>query len=79
MTSGQDGSNFTIGDAVLATINGAQFPGVVEDTEEDRVLVRVAQPMRLESGDVTDSVWLSPNQLDRSLNEESSGQQALPS
>lgn len=70
--------DYQIGDAVLATIGGAQIPGVVEDEQNGRLRVRLSQPWVDETGRQSTEAWLEPGDLSAYL-EETGGTQALPS
>ena len=69
--------DYQVGDAVLADFHGAQIPGVIEDKRDDALLVRLAQPWTDETGEATDSAWLSPGRLSPQLGQ-AGGEQALP-
>jgi hypothetical protein len=69
---------FQIGEAVLADINGARIPGVVEARDGDRLLVRLAEPWTDATGRTSDEAWLTSDKLDPSLDEETGGTEALP-
>jgi hypothetical protein len=69
---------YQIGQAVLASIGGALIPGVVEATEQDKILVRLSEPWVDESGQKSDEAWLTPDKLNPALEEETGGTQALP-
>lgn len=70
--------DYRIGEAVLADINGARIPGVIEDKCDGQLLVRLAEPWVNESGQKSDEAWLTPDKLDPSLDEETGGTEALP-
>jgi len=78
MTNTEYSHNYTVGEAVLARLDGAQVPGVIEATRDDKLLVRLSEPWVNELGQQSDEVWLTPDQLDPSLDEETGGTQALP-
>jgi hypothetical protein len=78
MTQAEYRHQYRIGDAVLADLAGAPIPGVVEDTQGDKILVRLSEPWVNEAGQGCEEVWLTPEQLDPSLDEETGGTAALP-
>ena len=78
MTNASYRHDYRIGDAVLANIDGVQIPGVVEDTRDGKLLVRLSEPWVDETGGKSDEAWLTPDKLDPSLDEETGGTQALP-
>lgn len=78
MTNTEYRHNYTVGDAVLAHVNGVQIPGVIEATQEGKLLVRLSQPWVNDQGQHSDEAWLPPDQLDPSIDEETGGTQALP-
>lgn len=78
MTESTYRHNWQIGDAVLADFNGAQVPGVIEDTRSGQALVRLADPWIDESGRRNDTMWLPNDRLSTFVNEETGGEQALP-
>ncbi len=78
MTQSEYKHEFQIGDAVLADINGAQIPGVVEARQGERLLVRLSKPWMDATGQKSDEAWLTPDKLDPSLDEETGGTEALP-
>jgi hypothetical protein len=71
---------YNVGDAVLARVGGAQIPGVIEDKQDNRLLVRLAEPWVDETGRQSDEAWLTPDQLDPSIEGETDtgGTAALP-
>jgi len=69
---------FQIGEAVLADINGARIPGVVEARQGDRLLVRLSEPWVDQTGQSSTEALLTPDELDPSLDEETGGTEALP-
>lgn len=78
MTQAEYKHEFQVGDAVLVDMNGAQIPGVIEDKQEGKVLVRLSQPWADETGQTSDEAWLTPDKLDPSLDAETGGAEALP-
>lgn len=70
---------FQIGEAVLARLGGTPIPGVIEATEGERYLVRLAEPWADESGQTSDEAWVTADKLDPSIEQETGGTQALPS
>jgi len=69
---------YRVGDAVLADLNGARVPGVVEDEQEGKLLIRLAEPWIDETDQKSDEVWLTPDKLAPSLEEETGGSGTLP-
>jgi hypothetical protein len=80
MTDSTYRHTFQIGDAVLATVGneGAQIPGVIEAYEDGKYQVSLSQPWVDDQSQEVQDVWLSPDQLDPSVGEETGGTQALP-
>jgi hypothetical protein len=78
MTNTEYRHNYTVGEAVLARLNGVLIPGVIEATQDDKLLVRLSQPWVNAAGQQSDEAWLPPDQLDPSIDEETGGKQALP-
>jgi hypothetical protein len=70
--------HYTVGEAVLARLNGVLIPGVIEATQEERLLVRLSEPWVNETGQRSDEAWLTPDQVDPSIDEETGGTEALP-
>ena len=70
--------NYTVGEAVLAHLNGVLIPGVVEATQDSKLLVRLSSPWVDDTGQQSDEAWMTPDQLDPSIDEETGGKQALP-
>jgi hypothetical protein len=70
---------YQIGDAVLAKLGGAQIPGVIQDEKDGKFQVRLAEPWSDETGRRSDLAWLTADQLEAYLEEETGGKQALPS
>lgn len=79
MTDASDTHGYNAGDTVLANINGAMIPGVVEGKEGDRFLVRLSTPWTDETGQSSDEAWLTSDKLDPSVGQGTGGTQALPS
>lgn len=75
MTNSQ---NFQIGNAVLADYNGAQIPGVVEDVQNGKAYVRLAEPWVDETGQKSDTVWIPTDRLSLYIDEETGSKEALP-
>ncbi|MBV9281902.1 MAG: hypothetical protein JOZ41_17625 [Chloroflexi bacterium] len=69
---------FQVGDAVLADLNGARVPGVIEDKREGEAFVRLAQPWTDERGRQSTEAWVPFDRLDVYVNQETGGSQALP-
>jgi hypothetical protein len=69
---------YHIGDSVLATVGreGARIPGVIAAEEDGRFQVSLAQPWVDDQSQEVQDVWLSPDQLEPELGEDSPG--ALP-
>lgn len=78
MTNNQANREYQIGTAVLVNFNGAEVPGVIQDTREGKFNVRLAEPWADESGNKNDQVWVGPERLSPAINEETGSQQALP-
>jgi hypothetical protein len=78
MTQADYQHDYSIGDAVLAHIDDVEIPGVVEDKQDGKLLVRLAEPWVDETGRRSDEAWLTPDQLDASIAEETGGTEALP-
>lgn len=79
MTESVSKHQYNIGDSVLVKMgNGMQVPGVIEDTRGDQFQVKLAEPWADESGRSSDDMWVTPDRLDPSIEEETGGQQALP-
>ena len=70
--------HYTVGEAVLAHLNGVLIPGVIEATQEERLLVRLSEPWINESGQRSDEAWLTPDLVDPSIEVETGGTEALP-
>jgi hypothetical protein len=47
----------------LADFDGVTIPGVIEDKQADRLRVRLAEPWTDQSGQSSESVWLTPDRL----------------
>jgi hypothetical protein len=78
MTNTEYQHEFRIGDAVLADVDGAQIPGVIEDRQGDKLLVRLSEAWVDGTGKKSDEAWLTADKLDPSLEEETGGTEALP-
>lgn len=78
MTEPNQAQSFEIGDAVLADLNGVQIPGVVEDRDGERFVIRLAEPWADETGNRSDTATLPADKLDASINSETGGEQLLP-
>ncbi|HEX6507815.1 MAG TPA: hypothetical protein VF221_09310 [Chloroflexota bacterium] len=70
--------DYRIGEAVLVHTSGVLIPGVIEDKNEGRLLVKMSEPWIDETGKQSDEGWFTPDQLDPSIEEETGGTQALP-
>lgn len=64
---------FAPGDAVLATVRGAQIPGVITDVQGERILVQVSQPWTDETGQPTDTLALTPKDLSPAIDQSAGG------
>lgn len=78
MTEAEYEHEFRVGEAVLADINGARIPGVVEAKQGNRLLVRLSKPWVDQTGKKSDEALLTPDELDPSLDAETGGTEALP-
>jgi hypothetical protein len=70
--------HYIVGEAVLAHVSGVLIPGVIEATQEERLLVRLSEPWMNETGQRSDEAWLTPDQVDPSIDEETGGTEVLP-
>lgn len=70
--------DYQIGDAVLVDMGTAQVPGVIIDTQEDAVTVRLSEPWSDETGQASDTVSVDTSKLTTYIQQETGGQQALP-
>jgi len=77
MTSGNQ-HDYQVGDAILANLNDARIPGVIEDVQGGRVLVRLADPWIDDAGLQSDTQWLSDDLVEPYVNSEGGSEQALP-
>lgn len=78
MTDAKYSHDYQVGEAVLARVDGALIPGIIEDRQEGKLLVRLSKPWTDAAGQRSDEAWFTPDQLDPSLDEETGGTQALP-
>ncbi|MGI8968725.1 MAG: hypothetical protein ACR2GA_06450 [Chloroflexota bacterium] len=78
MTEQAPAHQYQIGDTVLAVLDGARIPGVIENIEGERLMLQLAQPWMDEAGHPTDTVAVTAAQVESYVNEETGGQQALP-
>jgi len=78
MTNSNPKHTYQVGDAVLANLNDARIPGVVEEEHDGKYLVRLADPWTNDAGLKSDTQWLSPELLEPNVNVETGGEQALP-
>lgn len=74
-----DTQAFQIGSAVLADLGGAQIPGVIVANDGDRYLVQLSQPWTDETGQQSNTFALAADRLSLAIDQETGGQQALPS
>jgi hypothetical protein len=78
MTNTEYRHDYRIGEAVLANLNGVLIPGVIEDKQDGKLLIRLSDPWVNETGQPSDEVWLTPDRPDPSIDEETGGNEALP-
>jgi hypothetical protein len=78
MTGEDSEHEYSIGEAVLAHVGNTPVPGVVEQVEGGRVLVRLSDTWADSTGRDSDEIWLTPDLLDPSIDTETGGEQALP-
>jgi hypothetical protein len=58
-----------IGDSVLAWHRGNQVPGVVEEIQEHKALVRLAEPYVEETGTTTSEIWCPMSAVEKLLDD----------
>lgn len=80
MTDSTSNHRFQIGDSVLATVGDGrvQVPGVIEAYQDGKFQVSLSQPWVDNQSQEVQDVWLSPDQLDPYIGEETGGVDALP-
>ena len=80
MTNSSYQHGYQIGDTVLAAVGnaGARIPGVIEAYEDGKYQISLSQPWVDDQSQEVQDVWLTPDQLDPSPEEETGGTQALP-
>ena len=64
MDTGSTANDFNPGDSVLARLNDARIPGVVEATDGDRLHIRLSQPWVDDSGTETSTVLLPVSEVE---------------
>lgn len=62
---------YHVGDSVLADFGGVPVPGIIEGKEEARFLVHLAQPWTDDTGQTSETVWVSADQLTVNVGEPS--------
>jgi hypothetical protein len=78
MANSSSQHEYQIGDSVLVDMNGAQVPGVVEDTQGNQISVRLAEPWTDETGQGSESISVPADRLSPQVSGEPAGEQALP-